>query len=650
MTPSALTLPQRSASSGSSTSRRSDTDGQLRRQRLELSTPPAGRSRASQALEEERPVGDRGHGVGVEHATVLGSSARSPRLEGRRLAGRRPGARRPGRAAAPPSAARCRDRAQERARRASARVRAELGQARRAVDGRRGPRRAGSRHRRGTRMPRAVPRSTVPADAVKRDGTLMTAPLPNRAHGVARRLAINSGSHGRPADARAMVGAMRIVLLAGGTGGAKLARGLRDLCDLTVVANTGDDVEIHGAWVSPDPDLVLFWLADRIDARGWGLDGDTFHAMDRLRARGEDVWFNLGDEDLEIGRDRLRRLRAGERLTETLDALRATLGVPTRVLPMCDEPAPTFVGGVPFQEWMIRPGRAARRGPAGRRDDHPGGRGGDRGRRRGRDRPVATPSSRSTRSSRSTGVREALGGEARRRREPVRRTARSSRARPPRSCPRTRTSSPTTAISWTAWITDLWLGDADARRARRGGGARLRERLAAHERPQRQDDVHLRGQPRHRPRHRQAGRPGRRQRLPRRQDGRAAPQARGHHLHGRRGDRGGGRQGAADRRRRPRRGLRARRRRQVRRAVRRHRHLRQQRLRDQPGRDGAARDEALRPDAGHQHARHVPVLEVVHPAPQEVRQRARPDAVAAAEHGAEVVRRRTSATRSPSSA
>lgn len=150
---------------------------------------------------------------------------------------------------------------------------------------------------------------------------------------------------------------MQIALLAGGTGGAKLARGMADVVDgLTVIANTGDDVVIHGAHVSPDPDLVLFWLADRIDARGWGLEGDTFHAMDRLRERGEDVWFNLGDEDLEIGRDRLRRLRAGERLTETIDALRATLGVRTRVLPMCDEPSPTTVDGVPFQEWMIRLG------------------------------------------------------------------------------------------------------------------------------------------------------------------------------------------------------------------------------------------------------------------------------------------------------
>jgi LPPG:FO 2-phospho-L-lactate transferase len=129
--------------------------------------------------------------------------------------------------------------------------------------------------------------------------------------------------------------------------------------ELTVIANTGDDVEVHGAHVSPDPDLTLFWLADRIDARGWGLEGDTFHAMERLRARGEDVWFNLGDEDLEIGRDRARRLAAGERLTDTLEALRQTLGVPARVLPMCDEAVRTWVDGVPFQEWMIRAGGKA---------------------------------------------------------------------------------------------------------------------------------------------------------------------------------------------------------------------------------------------------------------------------------------------------
>jgi LPPG:FO 2-phospho-L-lactate transferase len=152
-----------------------------------------------------------------------------------------------------------------------------------------------------------------------------------------------------------------VVVLAGGTGGAKLARGMVDVVgdELVVVANTADDVELYGAHVSPDPDLVLFWLADRIDARGWGLEGDTFHAMDRYRARGEEVWFALGDEDLEIGRDRARRLAAGQRLTEAIDDLRRTLGVGARVLPMCDEPVRTWVDGTPFQEWMIRAGGKA---------------------------------------------------------------------------------------------------------------------------------------------------------------------------------------------------------------------------------------------------------------------------------------------------
>ena len=104
-----------------------------------------------------------------------------------------------------------------------------------------------------------------------------------------------------------------VVVLAGGTGGAKLARGLLDVAgeDLVVVANTGDDVEIYGAYVSPDPDLISFWLADRIDERGWGLKDDTFAVMDGLRELGVDVWFNLGDRDLAIGIERARAARRG---------------------------------------------------------------------------------------------------------------------------------------------------------------------------------------------------------------------------------------------------------------------------------------------------------------------------------------------------
>jgi LPPG:FO 2-phospho-L-lactate transferase len=152
-----------------------------------------------------------------------------------------------------------------------------------------------------------------------------------------------------------------VVVLAGGTGGAKLARGMLDVVggdSLTVIANTGDDIEIYGAYVSPDPDLVTFWLADRIDERGWGLAGDTFNVMDGLKRLSVDVWFNLGDEDLAIGIERARRLDRGERLTEAQAAIASALQAPGRVLPMSDIPVRTHVMAQdrwwPFQEYMIR--------------------------------------------------------------------------------------------------------------------------------------------------------------------------------------------------------------------------------------------------------------------------------------------------------
>ena len=151
-----------------------------------------------------------------------------------------------------------------------------------------------------------------------------------------------------------------VVVLAGGTGGAKLARGMADVAGsdaLVVIANTADDCEVYGAHVSPDPDLVTFHLADRIDERGWGLAGDTFHVMDGLRALGRDVWFNLGDSDLAIGIERARRLAEGARLTEAIAELGRAFEIPGRVLPMCDEPVRTQVRARgrawPFQEWMI---------------------------------------------------------------------------------------------------------------------------------------------------------------------------------------------------------------------------------------------------------------------------------------------------------
>ncbi len=150
-----------------------------------------------------------------------------------------------------------------------------------------------------------------------------------------------------------------VVVLAGGTGGAKLARGMLDVAgdDLVVVANTGDDIELYGAYVSPDPDLCAFWLADRIDARGWGLEGDTFATMDGFRELGIDVWFNLGDRDLAFGLHRAERLRAGSRLTEAHADIVSALGVRARVLPMSDAPVRTAVrtGGswVDLQRFLI---------------------------------------------------------------------------------------------------------------------------------------------------------------------------------------------------------------------------------------------------------------------------------------------------------
>ncbi len=151
-----------------------------------------------------------------------------------------------------------------------------------------------------------------------------------------------------------------MVVLAGGTGGAKLARGMLDVVGerLTVIANTGDDIEIYGAYVAPDPDLVTFWLGDLLDERGWGLAGDTFEVMEGLRAVGVEVWFNLGDRDLAIGLERARLLRQGARLTEAQARLCRALGITATVLPMSDDPVRTRVLAHgrwwPFQEFMIR--------------------------------------------------------------------------------------------------------------------------------------------------------------------------------------------------------------------------------------------------------------------------------------------------------
>jgi LPPG:FO 2-phospho-L-lactate transferase len=137
-----------------------------------------------------------------------------------------------------------------------------------------------------------------------------------------------------------------------------------DVADgLVVIANTADDVEVYGAHVSPDPDLITYWLADEIDPRGYGLRGDSWQVMTALEAAGRPAWFRLGDRDLAMCLIRTEGLRAGKRLTEAHAAVVEAMGARARVLPMSDEPVATFIGvagrRLPFQEYMIVEGAPA---------------------------------------------------------------------------------------------------------------------------------------------------------------------------------------------------------------------------------------------------------------------------------------------------
>ena len=154
---------------------------------------------------------------------------------------------------------------------------------------------------------------------------------------------------------------MRVVELAGGVGGAKLAEGLAAHlgADLTVVVNTGDDLEVTGLAVWPDHDTVAYTLAGRDDeVRGWGQRDETWNVMDGLAAlTGEDPWFRLGDRDLATHLWRTDRLRAGSRPTEVARALGERLGLAPTILPMADEPVRTEVrtddGWLEFQEYFV---------------------------------------------------------------------------------------------------------------------------------------------------------------------------------------------------------------------------------------------------------------------------------------------------------
>jgi LPPG:FO 2-phospho-L-lactate transferase len=154
---------------------------------------------------------------------------------------------------------------------------------------------------------------------------------------------------------------MGVVLLAGGVGGARLAHGLQAVLggDLTVIVNTGDDLERHGLVVSPDHDTVMYTLAG-MDNRewGWGIAGETFAAAEMLERYGEEGWFRLGDRDIATHLVRTRRLRAGDRPTDIALDLQRALGVQARILPMSDSPVRTRVltddGWLEFQDYFVR--------------------------------------------------------------------------------------------------------------------------------------------------------------------------------------------------------------------------------------------------------------------------------------------------------
>ena len=155
---------------------------------------------------------------------------------------------------------------------------------------------------------------------------------------------------------------MRVVCLAGGVGGAKLADGLQQIVapgELTVVVNTADDLEHHGLNVCPDHDTVLYTLAGIADpVQGWGITGETFEVAAQLARLGEETWFRLGDRDIATHLFRTERQRAGARPTEVALELAARLGVRTRILPMTDATVRTRVrtdaGWLDFQDYFVR--------------------------------------------------------------------------------------------------------------------------------------------------------------------------------------------------------------------------------------------------------------------------------------------------------
>ena len=154
---------------------------------------------------------------------------------------------------------------------------------------------------------------------------------------------------------------MKIVALAGGVGGAKLADGLAQILppeDLTIIVNTGDDFEHLGLYICPDLDTVCYTLAGLANPEtGWGRADETWHAIENISRLGGPDWFRLGDQDLGTHLERTRRLKAGQTLSQITRDFCATWEIGPTVLPMSDDPVPTIVltdeGELPFQEYFV---------------------------------------------------------------------------------------------------------------------------------------------------------------------------------------------------------------------------------------------------------------------------------------------------------
>jgi LPPG:FO 2-phospho-L-lactate transferase len=162
---------------------------------------------------------------------------------------------------------------------------------------------------------------------------------------------------------------VKVVALAGGVGAGKFLRGLVRAVpptDVTVIVNTGDDLDLHGLRVCPDLDSVTYWLGDVADReRGWGRRDETFRTLEELRTfTPDDAWFALGDLDLATHLERTRLLAEGMPLSAATRAIATRFGVAARILPMSDDRVETRMDVVQageerdlhFQEYWVRRG------------------------------------------------------------------------------------------------------------------------------------------------------------------------------------------------------------------------------------------------------------------------------------------------------